>query len=68
MMAAAAAWNNTAAELSTTAAACQSVISELTDGEWLGPSSVAMATAVPTTWAEEAPAAQRWPVTTWGPV
>jgi PPE-repeat protein len=46
MMAAAAAWNNTAAELSTTAAACQSVISELTDGEWLGPSSVAMATAV----------------------
>jgi len=46
MMAAASAWNNTAAELSTTAAACQSVIAELTDGEWLGPSSVAMATAV----------------------
>jgi PPE-repeat protein len=46
MMAAASAWNNTAAELSTTATACQSVISELTDGEWLGPSSVAMATAV----------------------
>jgi len=46
MMAAAAAWNNTAAELSTTAAASQSVISELTGGEWLGPSSVAMAAAV----------------------
>jgi PPE-repeat protein len=46
MMAAGSAWNSTAAELSMTAAACQSVISELTDGEWLGPSSVAMATAV----------------------
>jgi PPE-repeat protein len=45
MMAAAAAWNNTAAELSTTATACQSVISELTGGEWLGPSSEAMAAA-----------------------
>jgi PPE-repeat protein len=45
MMAAAAAWNNTAAELSTTASACQSVISELTGGEWLGPSSAAMAAA-----------------------
>ena len=46
MMAAAAAWNNTATELSTTAAASQSVISELTGGEWLGPSSAAMAAAV----------------------
>jgi PPE-repeat protein len=45
MMAAAAAWNNTAADLSTTASACQSVISELTGGEWLGPSSAAMAAA-----------------------
>ena len=45
MMAAATAWNNLAAELSTTASASQSVISELTGGEWLGPSSAAMATA-----------------------
>ena len=45
MMAAAAAWNNAAAELSTTASACQSVISELTGGQWLGPSSAAMAAA-----------------------
>jgi PPE-repeat protein len=46
MMAAAAAWNNTASELSTTAAGYQSVLSELTGSEWLGPSSAAMATAV----------------------
>jgi PPE-repeat protein len=45
MMAAAAAWNNLAAELSTTAASSESVISELTGSEWLGPSSAAMATA-----------------------
>jgi PPE-repeat protein len=45
MMAAAAAWNNLAAELSTTASASQSVISTLTGQEWLGPSSAAMATA-----------------------
>jgi PPE-repeat protein len=45
MMAAAAAWNNVAAELSTTAAACQSVISELTGSHWLGTSSAAMAAA-----------------------
>ncbi len=46
MMAAAAAWNSTAADLTTTAAGAQSVIAELSGGEWLGPSSVAMATAV----------------------
>jgi PPE-repeat protein len=46
MMAAAAAWNNTASELSTTAAGYQSVLSELTGGEWSGPSSAAMAAAV----------------------
>jgi PPE-repeat protein len=46
MTAAAAAWNNTAAELSTTAAGAQTVISELAGGEWLGPSSLAMAAAV----------------------
>jgi PPE-repeat protein len=45
MMAAAAAWNNLAAELSTTASAYQSVIAELTGGLWLGPSSAAMAAA-----------------------
>jgi PPE-repeat protein len=46
MMAAAAAWNSTATDLSTTAAGAQSVIAELAGGEWLGPSSVAMAAAV----------------------
>src|ERR1700742_2734659 len=46
MMAAAAAWNNLAAELNTTASASQSVVSTLTDDEWRGPSAAAMATAV----------------------
>lgn len=45
LMAAAAAWNNLAAELNTTAVASQSVISALTDDEWRGPSALAMATA-----------------------
>ncbi|MGB6205429.1 PPE family protein [Mycobacterium sp.] len=45
MMAAAAAWNNVAAELNTTASASQSVISTLTDEGWRGPSAAAMATA-----------------------
>ena len=45
MMAAAAEWNNLAAELNTTAAASHSVISTLTDDEWQGPSAAAMATA-----------------------
>jgi PPE-repeat protein len=45
MMAAAAAWNNLAAELSTNAAGNQSAISALTEGQWLGPSSAAMAAA-----------------------
>jgi PPE-repeat protein len=45
MMAAAAAWNNLAAELDTTASASESVISTLTDGEWRGRSAAAMATA-----------------------
>ncbi|MGA8331265.1 MAG: PPE family protein [Mycobacterium sp.] len=45
MMAAAAAWNNLAAELNSTAAAAQSVISTLADDEWRGPSSAAMAAA-----------------------
>src|ERR1700722_7277446 len=41
MMAAAAAWNNLAAELNTTASASQSVISTLTDDEWRGPYAAA---------------------------
>jgi len=44
MMAAAATWNNLAAELSTAAASYESVISELS-GEWMGPASSAMAAA-----------------------
>jgi PPE-repeat protein len=45
MMAAAAAWNDVAAELNTTAAGSQSVISTLTDDEWRGRSAAAMAAA-----------------------
>ncbi|HEU4360935.1 MAG TPA: PPE family protein [Mycobacterium sp.] len=45
MIAAAAAWEALAAELSTTAAGWGSVISELTGRGWLGPASVAMAAA-----------------------
>ncbi len=45
MLAAAAAWNGLAAQLHSGAAAYTSVISELTSGPWLGPSSTAMAVA-----------------------
>jgi PPE-repeat protein len=45
MMAAAAAWTSLAAELSTAASSYQAVISELTGGPWLGPSSASMAAA-----------------------
>ena len=45
LMAAAAAWNNLAAELNSTAVGAQSVIAALADDQWLGTSSVAMATA-----------------------
>ncbi|MBI2696054.1 PPE family protein [Mycobacterium nebraskense] len=45
MMAAAAAWNSLAAELTTTASGYESVVSELTGGQWLGPSSAAMSVA-----------------------
>jgi PPE-repeat protein len=45
MMAGAAAWNNLAAELNTNATASQSVISMLTDDEWLGRAAAAMAAA-----------------------
>src|SRR6201998_3833700 len=44
MMAAAAAWNNLAAELATAAASHESVIAELS-GDWMGPASKAMAAA-----------------------
>jgi PPE-repeat protein len=43
--AAAAAWDGLASELSSAASSYQSVVSELTSGSWLGPSSMAMAAA-----------------------
>jgi PPE-repeat protein len=46
MMAAAAAWNTLAAELSSTAAGYESVITELTGEQWLGPASASMTAAV----------------------
>ena len=45
MLAAAAAWDGLAAELYSTANSYQSVISGLTAGPWLGPSSASMAAA-----------------------
>ncbi|GFG70554.1 PPE family protein [Mycolicibacter senuensis] len=45
MTAAAAAWNALGAELATTAASYQSVISTLTDQAWRGPAATAMAAA-----------------------
>ncbi|KZS69000.1 hypothetical protein A4G29_22245 [Mycobacterium kansasii] len=45
MMAAAAAWNRLAVELSTTAASVESVITQLTTEQWLGPASMSMAAA-----------------------
>jgi PPE-repeat protein len=45
MLAAAAAWDGLAAELQSTSASYGSVISELTGGPWLGPSSTSMAAA-----------------------
>ena len=46
MMAAATAWNTLAAELSSTAAGYESVITELTGEQWLGPAAASMAAAV----------------------
>jgi PPE-repeat protein len=46
MIAAATAWNTLAAELSSTAAGYESVITELTGEQWLGPASASMAAAV----------------------
>ena len=45
MLAAAAAWNGLATELQSGASSYESVISGLTSGPWLGPSSMAMAAA-----------------------
>jgi len=45
MMAAAAAWDAVAAELNSAATSYQAVVSELTGGPWLGPSSLSMAGA-----------------------
>jgi PPE-repeat protein len=46
MLAAAAGWDALAAELHSTAAAYESVITGLTSGPWLGPASASMAAAV----------------------
>ncbi len=45
MMTASAAWHALAAELASTAAACQAVISQLAGEQWTGPASVSMAAA-----------------------
>ncbi|BBY08711.1 PPE family protein [Mycobacterium noviomagense] len=45
MLAAAAAWNQLAAEMRTTAVSYDSVISGLTSGSWLGPASTSMTAA-----------------------
>ncbi len=45
MLAAATAWNGLAAELQSTASSYGSVITELTDESWVGPSSTSMAAA-----------------------
>ena len=45
MMAAAAAWDGLAAELATATSGYNSVISELTSGPWIGPSSQQMLAA-----------------------
>ena len=45
MLAAAAAWDQAAVEMYSTAASYSSVISGLTDGSWRGPASVSMAAA-----------------------
>jgi PPE-repeat protein len=46
LLAAAAAWDNLATELQSTASSYSSVISGLTGGAWIGPSSLSMAAAV----------------------
>ncbi|MGD1174442.1 PPE family protein, partial [Mycobacterium seoulense] len=46
LMAAAAAWDEIAAEVATAASGYSSVISELTSGPWVGPASSSMVSAV----------------------
>ncbi len=46
LVSAAAAWSTLATELSSTAASYRAVLSALTDGPWVGPSSMRMAAAV----------------------
>lgn len=46
MLAAAGGWNGLGSELTSTALAYQSVVTALTAEEWLGPTSMAMATAI----------------------
>ncbi|BBY00881.1 PPE family protein [Mycobacterium seoulense] len=46
MMAAAAAWDEIAAEVATAASGCNSVVSELTGGPWVGPAAWSMVSAV----------------------
>jgi PPE-repeat protein len=46
LLAAAAAWDGLAAELGSAATSYRSVVSELTDAAWVGPSSMSMAAAV----------------------
>src|ERR1700689_5972990 len=48
MLAAAAAWDDLATELGSTAASYASTVSSLTGGAWQGPSSESMATAAAT--------------------
>lgn len=45
LMTAAASWNSLAAELGTTAASYESIITALTTEQWLGPASLAMVAA-----------------------
>jgi PPE-repeat protein len=62
IMGAATAWDGLAADLSSTAASSQSVISGLTDGPWQGPSAVRMAAAAApyVTWMNTAAAQAEW--------
>jgi PPE-repeat protein len=62
IMAAATAWDGLAADLYSTAASCQSVISGLTEGPWQGPSAVRMAAAAApyVTWLNTTAAQAEW--------
>jgi PPE-repeat protein len=62
IMAAATAWDGLAADMYSTAASCQSVISGLTEGPWQGPSAVRMAAAAApyVTWMNTAAAQAEW--------